>query len=173
MFLDEAGCHLGMAPAYARSRSGTRAFGKRPKSRGSNISMTGAVRLSGVEAFSMYDGAVDGPRFLSFLDVHLVPKLRIGDVVVMDNCRTHHVDQVVSKIESAGASVLYLPPYHPEFNPIEEVWSKIKHLIRKAEARTVIALTEAALVAKSAITRENLEGYFRHARCMMAEVVHS
>lgn len=161
-----------MTPSYARSRCGTRAFGKRPKNRGNNVSMVGAIRLTEVEAFYLYDGAVDGPRFLSFLDNHLVPKLQKGDVVVMDNCRTHYVDQVVSKIKSAGADVLYLPPYHPELNPIEEVWSKIKHLIRKAEPRSIIALTEAAIDAKKAITAENLAGYFMHAG-YLPQLVHS
>lgn len=132
--------------------------------------MAGAVRLTGMEAFNMYDGAVDGDRFLSFLENHLVPKLTPGDVVIMDNCRTHHIKPVAEKIAQAGAEVLYLPPYHPEFNPIEEVWSKMKNLMRKMEARTIVALTEAALAAKAAVTLGDLQGYFTHAGYLLEGV---
>lgn len=152
-----------MVLSYARSKKGCRVFGKRRKNRGSNISMAGAVSLRGFEAFYMYDGAVDGVRFLDFLEQRVIPKLKQGDFVVMDNVRTHYVEEVVSRIRAVGADVLYLPPYHPELNPIEECWSKIKHLLRKAEARTVVALTEAVLAAISAITVSDLVGYFEHA----------
>lgn len=152
-----------MVPLYSRSEAGTRAFAERPRNQGSNISMIGAIRLRGFQAFNMCDGPVDGLRFLSFLEHHLVPKLEPGDVVIMDNCRTHHIAPVEQLICQVGARVLYLPPYHPELNPIEEAWSKIKHLLRKAEARTIAALTTAALAAKSAITLEDIAGYFGHA----------
>jgi len=163
VFLDEAGSNLGMTPKYARSVSGTRAFAKRPRNQGSNISMIGAIRLRGFEAFNMCHGAVNGPTFLSFLKQDLVPKLEPGDVVIMDNCRTHHIAPVEQIIQQAGARVVYLPPYHPELNPIEEAWSKLKHLLRKAQARTVSALTEAAAAAKSKITISDIAGYFQHA----------
>lgn len=170
VFLDEAGSNLGMTPRYARSISGTRAFAKRPRNQGNNISMIGAIRLRGFQAFNMCHGAVSGPKFLSFLEQDLVSKLGPGDVVIMDNCRTHHIAPVKQIIEQTGARVVYLPPYHPELNPIEEAWSKFKHLLRKAQARTVSALLEAAVAAKSAITVDDIAGYFRHAGY---EVAHS
>lgn len=163
VFVDEASSNLGMTPTYARSPQGQRAFAKRPGNRGSNISMVGAIRLSGIPVLHPYDGAVDGSRFLSFLDDHLIPTLKPGDVVVMDNVRTHHIREVAEKIEAQKAKVLYLPPYHPELNPIEEAWSKIKNSLKKAEARTIPAYVKALESAKSAVSQENISGWFRHA----------
>ena len=136
---------------------------KRPYNRGSNISVVGALRLSGISALYPYDGAVDSSQFLSFLDEKLIPTLKPGDAVVMDNVRIHHIGEVAEKIEAQKARVLYLPTYHPELNPIEEAWSKIKNTLKKAEARTIAAYVDALESAKAAVSPENIAAWFRHA----------
>jgi transposase len=162
VFVDEAGVHLGMTPTYARALVGQRVYAE-SVNRGTNISLVGAVRLDGVNALYPYDGAVDGERFLLFLKEQLIPTLKIGDVVVMDNLRVHHIEPVKIMIEEANARLLYLPPYHPELNPIEEAWSKIKNIFRKVEARTISALVDALEHARNAVSKDDLLGYFKHA----------
>jgi transposase len=163
VFLDEAGVNLGMTMTHARAPIGERAFSVRPAGTQSNISLVGAIRSTGMCALYPYDGPVDGERFLSFLDNHLIPNLKSGDVVVMDNLRVHHISEVATRLEPVGAKALYLPPYSPEKNPIEEVWSLIKHAFRVAEARTIAAFIEAMLKARSLVTREKIEAYYIHA----------
>ena len=170
VFLDEAGLNLGMTPRLARAEKGERAFATRPAQRGSNISIVGAIRLKETPVLYPYDGAVDGAKFLSFLQNHLIPTLRKEDVVVMDNLRVHHIPQVREKLNAAGADVLYLPPYHPELNPIEEIWAKTKNIARRAEARTIAALVDAVQLAKAAISQDDLNGVFRHAGYGVATV---
>jgi transposase len=135
VFLDEAGVNLGMTMTHARALIGERAFSVRSAGKQSNISLVGAIRSTEMCALYPYDGPIDGERFLSFLDNHLIPNLKAGDVIVMDNLRVHHISEVKIRLEPVGARALYLPPYSPEKNPIEEVWSLIKHAFRLAEAR--------------------------------------
>lgn len=161
-----------MTRRYARSCEGERVYCKRPGSRGGNISMVGAIRLKQKPLVHPYDGPVDGERFLSFLD-KLLPGLSEGDAVIMDNCRIHHIDAVHEKLATVGARPLFLPPYSPELNPIEEVWSQIKNTLKSLEARTIAAYVEALNYAKSLVTFENIEAYFNHADsflgCNMAQ----
>jgi len=105
-----------------------------------------------MNALYPYDGPVDGERFLSFLEHHLIPTLRDGDVVVMENLRVHHIPEVERHLLSVGASPLYLPPYSPERNPIEEAWSQIKRSFDAAEARTIPEMVEAMKHACSIVT---------------------
>lgn len=162
VFLDEAGINLGMSRTHARAPVGERAFAKRsPK--GSNISLVGAVRASGMCGLYPYDGPIDGFRFLDFLNNQLLPNLKAGDVVVMDNLRVHHIEAVEKLLGSVQARPLFLPPYSPEKNPIEEIWSLIKNIFKAAEARTIIAMVDTMKKAKAAVTVEKIEGYFKHA----------
>lgn len=110
-----------------------------------------------------YEGGTTRDAFLHFVHEGLVPSLRKGDVVVLDNLRAHHTDGVKEAIEAAGASILYLPPYSPELNPIELMWSKLKALLRRAEARTLRALAGAISRCRTAIRPSDLVGWFRHA----------
>lgn len=162
VFLDEAGFHLAMTRTHARSIVGTRAFASMPP-KGSNISFIGAVRLTGVCAIYPYDGPVDGFRFLDYLDQQLLPKLKKGDVVVMDNLRVHHIEEVKARLGSVGARPLFLPPYSPERNPIEEIWSLVKGIFRKQEPRTIVQLVNTLKIAISEITPEKISAYFAHA----------
>lgn len=162
VFLDEAGINLGMSRTHARAPVGERAFAKRaPK--GSNISLVGAIRTTGMCSLYPYDGPIDGFRFLDFLNHQLLPNLKHGDVVVMDNLRVHHIEAVETLLDSVGAKPLFLPPYSPERNPIEEIWSLIKNIFKAAEARTIIAMIETMKKAQEAVTIEKIEGYFSHA----------
>lgn len=162
VFLDEAGVNLGMSRTHARSLVGKRAYAKMPP-RGGNISLVGAVRFDQMLAIYPYDGAVDGERFLHFLGTQLLPHLRDGDVVVMDNLRVHHIDAVKKRLASVGARPLFLPPYSPEKNPIEEIWSLIKRIFRSEEARTISKMIDAMKKAFAAVTASKIEGFFRHA----------
>lgn len=121
-----------------------------------------AVRLDGLVAPFTIDAAMDGEIFLTYIEQVLVPTLRAGDVVVMDNLSAHKRPQVVRLIEAAGAVVMYLPPYSPDFNPIEMIWSKVKRLLRSFAARTIDALHDAFGRAFAAVTTDDIAGCFRH-----------
>ena len=153
---------MGMTRQYGRAPIGKRCYAQKAQP-GSNISLVGAVRLSGVCAIFPYDGPIDGHRFLDYLDRHLLPHLSEGDVVLMDNLRVHHIKEVSERLASVGARALYLPPYSPEYNPIEEVWSLIKSIFRREEARTICDMVETLWISIKAITCEKLSGYFAHA----------
>lgn len=161
VFIDETGSNLAMSPLYARARKGKRAYFKRPAARGSNISVIGALRLDGMLCFNAMDGALTGERFLLFLEHKLGPFLRAGDVVFLDNLRAHHVDGVRQLIESRGATLMYLPPYSPQMNPIEEAWSMFKAALRRASARTICDLVDALKAAMKAIGPLVATGFFK------------
>lgn len=161
--MDEAGFNLAMTRRYARSPANERSFSIRPARRGGNISLVGSVRLSGLVAIYPYDGAIDGYRFIDYLEKHLLKILKPGDVLVMDNLRVHHIGAVKEMLMRTNIRLLFLPPYSPELNPIEEAWSKIKSIFRGIEARTIDVFVDALKETYNAITAENLEGWFRHA----------
>ncbi len=152
-----------MTRSHARSTEGTRAYSKYPANRGGNISLVGAVRLNEKPILYPFDGPVDGDRFLAFLDNHLIPNLTEGDVIILDNCRIHHIVEVAVRLKSVGARAIYLPPYSPELNPIEEAWSLIKSKFKALEARTISAYIDALQIAREAVTSEKIKGYFSHA----------
>jgi len=121
-----------------------------------------AVRLDGLVAPFTIDAAMDGEIFLTYVQRVLIPTLRAGDVVVMDNLSAHKRPHVLRLIEQANATVLYLPPYSPDFNPIEMIWSKVKRLLRSFAARTIDALHDAFGRAFAAVTSSDIAGCFRH-----------
>ena len=125
--------------------------------------MIGAVRLEGMSAFDAVGGGVDGDYFVDFIEKKLVLTLRAGDVVFMDNVRFHKRPEVRAAIEAAGAKLVFVPPYSPEFNPIEEVWSLFKGILKKLESRTAWALVDAFHVARNAVTSIKMDGYISHA----------
>lgn len=163
VFLDEAGFNFAMARRWARSAIGTRAVSHEPAARGGNISVIGAVRLSGPVAHYLYDGAIDGDRFTDFVSLRLAPALSEGDVVIWDNVRFHFDPRAKAAIEARGASVLHLPPYSPELNPIEECWSLVKSVVRAMKPRAVVELFNAVRRAFSSLTRQKMQGFFNHA----------
>ena len=123
--------------------------------------MIASIRLDGSSAAMVLDGACDGVSFLAYLDQVLVPSLRPGDIVIMDNLAAHKVAGVLEAVERAGAEAWYLPPYSPDLNPIEKMWSKIKSSLRRAKARTQESLWEAIGEAMRNITENDAKGWFQ------------
>jgi transposase len=162
IFIDETGSVLNMTLPYGRSLEGERAFASCPVSKGERISTIGALSTEGLKASMSFEGTLNGTVFLSFLKNILIPELKSGDVVICDNAATHKVANVKELIESKGARMVYLPPYSPEFSPIELCWSKFKHFLRKAKARTKESLHQAISEAVNTITKENSKGWFEH-----------
>ena len=126
------------------------------------MTVLGAMSLRGILAAMTIESATDGDVFLAYVEQVLCPKLQPGDVVVMDNLSAHKIKGVRELIESTGAELLYLPPYSPDFNPIEKAWSKLKQWLRSAKARTAEALEQAIAEAIQAITADNATAWFRH-----------
>jgi transposase len=151
-----------MTREYARGPSGERVVGIVPRNRGVVLTVVGAVALDGVRAMMAYEGGTSAEAFLRFARDALVPSLHPGDVVVLDNLGAHRAVGVREAIESAGARILYLPPYHPELNPIELAWSKLKALLKAIGARDIQALAAALKHTKDLLTPSDLEGWFRH-----------
>jgi len=163
VFIDEAGSNATMTPEYAWSEVGTRVIDRRPLSRAPNVSIIGALTLAGLSAIMTVPGGVGGDAFLTYVRQILVPTLRPGQIVVMDNVRFHKVAGVAEAIAAAGCEVLYLPAYSPELNPIEECWSKLKHLLRKARPGSFEEINEAIAELLDEIRPCDARGWFTHA----------
>jgi transposase len=159
VFVDETGTNCSMTPLYSRALVGERAVGKAPRNHGTNLTVVGAIALDGLRCLMAYEGGTTKQAFLHFVREALVPSLRRGDVVVMDNLSSHYCEGVRESIEAVGARLMYLPPYSPELNPIEHTWSKLKAL-RRAEARTLRLLAAALSESSTKITQQDLLGWF-------------
>ena len=162
IFLDEAGVNLSLTRLFARSVKGKRAYGERPQKRGKNVSLLSAISLKGVLAKASLMGAADGVTFEAFIALKLVPKLWQGAYVIMDNCSIHKGKQVEALIEEAGAKLVYLSSYSPDFNPMENCWSKIKSILKKIAARTYPELAEAIESAFQQISVQDIRQWFTH-----------
>lgn len=143
VFLDETAAATNMARLYGRCRSGERLVGSVPHGHWKTTTFVAGLRASGIVTPLVLDGPMTGERFLAYVEQMLAPSITPGDVVVMDNLAAHKVAGVREAIRAAGASVLYLPPYSPDLNPIEQLFAKLKSLLRTAAARTRDALWEA------------------------------
>ena len=164
VFVDESGASTAMDRTHGRAPSGVRVDGPVPHGHWKVTTLTAAVRLDGVppSACLAFDGATDTASFETYVGECLVPALRPGDIVVMDNLACHKTAEVARLIEGAGASVRYLPAYSPDLNPIERLFSKLKAALRKARARTVDALIAAIGEALRAIRPGDIVGWFAH-----------
>ena len=140
VFLDETWATTNMARRYGRAPRGQRVVGAVPHGHWRTTTVIAALRAEGIVAPLVLDGAVDGPAFLAYVEQFLAPALRPGDVLVMDNLGSHKVAGVREAVEARGATLLYLPPYSPDLNPVEQVFAKLKALLRAEAARTVEAL---------------------------------
>jgi len=147
---------------YARALKGKRARGEKPQKRGQNISIISALSLKEVLASSNIYGSVDGVTFEAFIVQKLVPKLWKNACVVMDNARIHLGAMGKEAIEQTGAQVIYLPPYSPEFSPIENFWSKVKAILRKVKARTYKDLIDGIFNAMLRVTQQDIRNWFTH-----------
>jgi transposase len=162
VFVDESGFHIAMDRLKARAPRGQRAYGKVPRNRGKNTTLIASMSLSGMGEAMCVEGATDAEAFEVYVEHFLAPSLKEGQVVVFDNLGAHKPQKVRELIEARGAQVLFVPSYSPDLNPIEEAFSKIKAIVRKAGGRTQEALLEAIARALSAITAVDAAGWFAH-----------
>ena len=161
--LDESYATTKMTRLRGRAARGVRLVSHVPHGHWKLLTVIGAITaVGGVLASMTVDAATDAEVFGAFVEQVLVPALRPGMVVVMDNLAAHKVAWVVASIEAAGCRVAFLPPYSPDYSPIEPMWSKVKQLLRTAGARTVAELEDAVGEALKAVTIEDCRGYFEH-----------
>jgi transposase len=162
VFVDEMGTNTSLSPIYAWAPKGRRAHCSVPHNRGKNTTLLSSMSLSGMGPSLAVDGPTDREVFEAYVERVLAPTLRAGQVLVMDNLSVHKGERVRELIEHRGCELLYLPPYSPDLNPIEEAFGKIKGLLRKAEARTREALVEAMGRVLSAVSKHDARGFFEH-----------
>lgn len=163
VYLDEAGSNLAMSPIRAWSAKSQRAYDKKPARRGGNISMVGAIKNTGLQALYPYDGAVNAAKFIHFIENKLQHKLEADDVLIMDNCSVHHANDVTKRLDKLGIKTLFLPPYSPELNPIEEGWSVVKQGLRRKKARNIYEYVAALPELKNSVCERKSKGFFKHA----------
>ena len=162
MFVDECSTNIALTGLYARAPKGERAYGKAPRNWGKNVTLICSMGAEGIGAAMSVEGATDGAAFEAYVEHFLVPTLEAGRIVVMDNLQVHKMKRVRELIEGAGAEILFLPPYSPDFSPIEEAFSKVKAILRRIGARTREALLEATSEALSAVSSTDARGWFGH-----------
>jgi transposase len=163
VFVDESGANTQMTRRYGRSPVGQRVICPVPQGHYQTTTMIAAVRLQGPQAPWLFDGPMDGEVFLAWVKRGLVPVLQRDDMVIMDNLSTHKVAGVQEAIAAVGARLEYLPPYSPDLNPIENLWSKVKQGLKSRAPRTARHLCQAAGAAFATVTPEDCHGFFSHA----------
>lgn len=161
VFLDESGVNINLTRRYGRAIGKERVHDYAPLNTPKSTTMLSSIRMDGTMIHKEFSGAVNREHFLDYVTNSLTPSLHSGDIVIMDNLRTHKVDGVQQTIQSVGAQVLYLPPYSPDFNPIEMLWSKIKSILRKWKARTLSQLHSSIPKAYSLISLSDIFTWFR------------
>jgi transposase len=162
VFVDEMGTNTSLAPLYAWSRRGERALFEVPRNWGANVTLLASMSAEGMGPCLAVEGSTTKELFETYLERVLAPTLRPGLVVVMDNLSSHKGSRVREIVEERGCELLYLPPYSPDFNPIEQAFSKLKGLRRKSGARTREALVEAMGLALEAVSASDARGFFEH-----------
>jgi transposase len=162
LFFDESGINLSMARAYARADRGERAVGHVPKNWGESMTIAAGIGLRGLVAPLLMHGSMNGEVFEAYFEQFVIPELREGDIVVLDNLGAHKLRSVAEMARAVGVQLLFLPPYSPDLNPIELAWSKVKAILRSHAARTYEDLENAVVAAMSAICVEDILGWFRH-----------
>jgi len=162
VFIDESGVTTQMSRAYGRAPRGQRVREAIPAGHWRTLTVLGALTCDGLLATMTIESATDAEVFLAYVEQVLAPKLRPWQVVVMDNLSAHKVAGVREIIEAAGARLVYLPPYSPDFNPIEPCWGKVKLCLRALKARTLETLDQAITQALASITPENALAWFHH-----------
>jgi transposase len=163
VFVDEMGAHTSLAPLYGYSAKGERVHLQVPRNRGKNTTLLASITLGGMGETMAVEGSTNQEVFEAYVEHALAPTLEAGQVVLMDNLSAHKPARVRQLIEERGCELIYLPAYSPDFNPIEEAFSKIKGELRRAGARTKDALVEVLGEALSAISAQDAQGYFEHA----------
>lgn len=160
VFVDECSTNVAMVPRYARAPEGERAYGKAPRNWGKNVTLISSISQGGIGPSLSIEGPSGTDSFGLYLSEALCPALKRGQIVVMDNLSVRRSAWVRDLVESEGAEVPLLPPYSPDFNPIEEAFSKVKGAPRRAKARTLAALFEATHSALGSVTAQDARGFF-------------
>lgn len=163
VFVDESGFRLGGTPRYGWSPRGQDAPGSHVQGKWENITMIGAISLRGFQGFMTIDSGTSTDVFLAFVEHQLVPNLRPGDVVIMDNLNAHKNAKVIATIEAAQAKVMFTPPYSPEFNPIEKTWGKMKDALRRLDTLSRETFDESVAAVMDTISEKDRYGWFQHA----------
>jgi transposase len=159
IFIDESGFRLGSPPRYGWAPRGQDSVGKTVEGQWQTMTMIGALALEGFRGFMTVDAGTAADVFRAFVEQQLVPHLRDGDMVVMDNLSAHRDADAIAAIQACGAKVLFLPPYSPEFNPIEKAWAKIKDALRRLTTRTREAFDAAVATAMAAISPDDVRAW--------------
>ena len=162
VFLDECGVTTDLLRRYGRSLRGTRLRDHTPCSHWQTHTVIAALRWDGLEAPAVFDGPIDNPSFLAYVEQVLVPTLRRGDVVVLDNLAVHKQPEVRAAIQRVGASLRFLPPYSPDFNPIELAFAKLKAFLRAARPRTFDHVNALVATALELFSPTECRNYVRH-----------
>ena len=160
VFVDETGAKTNTTRLHGRAERGARVVDRAPHGHWQTTTLLGAMRRDGPTASMVVDGPTDADVFQAYVEQVLVPSLRPGDQVILDNLSPHKTPAVETAIRGAGAEVMFLPPYSPDLNPVEQMWSKVKAYLRKVKARTLDALIEAIGQALASVTAANVEGWF-------------
>jgi transposase len=168
-FVDESSTNIALTPRYGRAPKGERARGRAPRNWGKNVTLISSIGLEGMGPSMSIEGPSDTDSFGIYMREILVPTLEPGQIVLMDNLSVHKSKWVRELIERRGCQLWLLPAYSPDLNPIEEAFSKVKALMRRAKARVLEALFEATEEALLAVSAEDARGYFEHCGYMMLQ----
>jgi len=161
-FLDEAGATTVLTRLYARAIGGARTTESVPRNYGASTSMIATIGINSVQAMMTIEGSVDTVVFNEYCKQVLRPTLKAGDVIVLDNLGAHRASRIEEIAATCGAQVIWLPPYSPDFSPIELMWSKVKTYLKKAKARTQEELEKAIALALKTVTKSDCLNWFGH-----------
>ena len=162
IFLDESSVNTGMTRIYGRAIKSNRVTDAVPDTRFHRTTILSSMRLDGTIVPCVFEDSLNGDMFREYIRQFLLPTLKAGDIVILDNLSAHKVSGIVELVESAGAQIRYLPPYSPDLNPIELMWSKLKACLRKFKVRCEKLLTDAIASALAAISLSDILGWFVH-----------
>lgn len=166
VFLDESGVNTDMTRHYARAKKHERAIDSAPVNTPRSTTILSSIQLGGDMVYTVYPGGTTAARFANYLQEKLIPTLSEDAIIVMDNMRSHHAKAVRQILDTSGIRYLYLPPYSPDLNPIEKMWSKIKAYLRRVKVRTASELPDAIEKAFSTVRPSDCFGWFRSCNCM-------
>jgi transposase len=162
VFIDESGISTGMTRLYGRGEVGERVFDYVPDTRFESVTILSSLRLDGTTEALMFEGALNGEMFISYMKNCLAPTLKEGDVIIMDNLSSHKVKGLEEVVKERGARIEYLPPYSPDLNPVENMWSKVKTYLRQVKERYKDVLIDAVGAALRTVSTQDAQGWFKH-----------
>ena len=162
IFIDESGCKLGETSDYGYGQSGKRVSGAEQKNKGHNISVVSAISTTGVLSAMFCNCTFDASAFECFLESHLLPTLRPGNILILDNVGFHKINRFQESMEKIGVKMVFLPPYSPDLNPIENMWSKIKNYLRRIRINNMREFKAYLKKALDSVTGRDCEGWFAH-----------